>query len=123
MARDGITLDDLRAQFAHNMRVRDLVSDANRTIARLRAAQQRLRGGGAADKAKLDKLDDLASHLITPPVRYSKPELLTHITYLYSMTNLADQRPGRDAIARLQLLRRQLDARKAELDTIVGPSM
>lgn len=123
VARDGITLDDLRAQFAHNMRVRDLVSDANRTIARLRAAQQRLRGGGAADKAKLDKLDDLASHLITPPVRYSKPELLTHITYLYSMTNLADQRPGRDAIARLQLLRRQLDARKAELDTIVGPSM
>ena len=82
-----------------------------------------MKSGGAADKAKLARLDELGSHLVTPPVRYSKPELLTHITYLYSMTNLADQRPGRDAIARLLLLRKQLDARKAELDTIVGPSM
>jgi hypothetical protein len=121
--RDGITLEDLRAQFAHNMRVRDLVSDANKTVARLRAAQQRLRGSTGADAERLTKLNELASHLITPGIRYSKPELITHITYLYSMTNGADQKPGRDAIDRFQVLRKELDERKKELDKILGPAM
>jgi photosystem II stability/assembly factor-like uncharacterized protein len=121
--RDGITLEDLRAQFEHNMKVRDLVSDANRTVARLRAAQLRLRGASGADADKLTKLNELASHLVTPGVRYSKPELLTHITYLYSMTNSADQKPGRDAIERLQVLRKELDERKKALDRILGPAM
>ena len=121
--RDGVTLEDLRAQFAHNIRVRDLVTDANKTVARLRAAQQKLRGATGAEAARLAKLNELASHLVTPGVRYSKPELLTHITYLYSMTNSADQKPGRDAVERLQVLRKELDERKKELDRILGPAM
>ena len=121
--RDGVTLEDLRAQFAHNMRVRDLVTDANKTVARLRAAQQKLRGATGAEAVRLAKLNELASQLITPGVRYSKPELLTHITYLYSMTNSADQKPGRDAVERLQVLRKELDERKKELDRILGPAM
>jgi hypothetical protein len=121
--RDGITLEDLRAQFLHNMQVRDLVSDANKTVARLRAAQQRLRGATGADAEKLAKLNELASHLITPTIRYSKPELLTHITYLYSMTSGADQKVGNDAVERLQVLRKQLDDRKKELEKILGPAM
>lgn len=121
--RDGITLEDLKAQFAHNMKVRDLVSDANKTVARLRAAQQRLRGATGAEADRLAKLNELASRLMTPGIRYSKPELLTHITYLYSMTNSADQKPGKDAIDRLQLLRKELDDRKKELDKILGPAM
>ncbi|HVT37516.1 MAG TPA: hypothetical protein VHE78_00600 [Gemmatimonadaceae bacterium] len=121
--RDGITLEDLRAQFEHNMKMRDLVSDANRTVARVRAAQQRLRGASGADADRLAKLNELASHLITPGIRYSKPELLTHITYLYSMTNGADQKPGRDAIERMHVLRKELDERKKALDRILGPAM
>ena len=121
--RDGVTLEDLRAQFAHNMRVRDLVSDVNKTVARVRTAQQRLRGAGGGDAEKLAKLNELASHLITPTVRYSKPELQTHITYLYSMTNTADQKIGKDAIERHAVLKTQLEARKKELDRILGPAM
>ena len=49
----------------------------------------------------LAQINALASKLITPPVRYSKPELLTHITYLYSMTTQADQRVPKDAVDRL----------------------
>ena len=121
--RDGITLEDLREQFAHNIRVRDLVSDANKTVARLRSAQQRLRSATGADADKLAKLNELASHLVTPLIRYSKPELMTHITYLYSMTNGADQKPGKDAVERLQVLRKELEERKKELDRILGPAM
>ena len=121
--RDGITLEDLRAQFAHNMKVRDLVTDANKTVARLRAAQQKLRGATGSEAERLAKLNELASRLMTPGVRYSKPELLTHITYLYSMTNSADQKPGKDAIDRLLVLRKELDDRKKELEKILGPAM
>lgn len=68
----------------------------------------------------LAKLNDLASHLITPPVRYSKPELQTYITYLYSMTTSTDQKVGRDAFERYVTLRNELDSRIAELNKILG---
>jgi photosystem II stability/assembly factor-like uncharacterized protein len=112
---DGVTTADLREQFEHNMRVRDLVSDVNRTVARLRAAQTKLRGTPEGAK-----LDELAKHLITPVIRYSKPELQTHITYLYGMTNSADQKIGRDAVERYAELRKELDGRIAELNAILG---
>ncbi len=121
--RDGITLADLQEQFNHNMNVRDLVSDANRTVARLRAAQQKLKGATGAQAEELAKLNAFADELITSPVRYAEPKLLTHITYLYSMTNGADQRPGKDAIDRLKVLRKSLDDKKKELDKILGPAM
>jgi hypothetical protein len=62
----------------------------------------------------------LASHLITPSIRYSQPELQTHITYLYSLTTATDQKIGKDAVERYGVLRKELDGRIAELNKIVG---
>jgi photosystem II stability/assembly factor-like uncharacterized protein len=123
VVRDGVSAADLRALFTHNMKVRDLVSDVNRTVARVRAAQARLRNatGAAADTAA--RINELAAKLITPPVRYSKPELQTHITYLYSMTGQADQRVPKDAADRYVELRRQLDAIQLQLAKLLGPAM
>jgi photosystem II stability/assembly factor-like uncharacterized protein len=121
IVRDGVTTADLREQFEHNLRVRDLVSDVNRTVARLRAAQAKWRGAtGAEADTILPRLNELASHLITPAIRYSKPELQTHITYLYTLTTATDQKIGRDAIDRYAELRKELDARIAELNRILG---
>jgi photosystem II stability/assembly factor-like uncharacterized protein len=121
IAAAGITTADLREQFEHNIRVRDLVTEVNQLVARVRTAEQSLRG--KPDEApQLDKVQTLASHLITPSIRYSKPELQTHITYLYQMTNSADQKIGRDAEERYQILRKELDQRRAELDQILGPA-
>ena len=108
VTRSGVTTADLREQFEHNLLVRDLVSDANRAAARVRAA-------------KRPELAELASHLITPAVRYSKPELQTHITYLYSLTTGADQKIGRDAVERYRELRKELDEGIAELNKVLGP--
>ncbi len=116
----GVTTADLRGQFEHNLKVRDLVSEINQLVARIRAAEQSLRGK-PDQAAKLDQLQTLASHLITPSIRYSQPELQTHVTYLYQMTNSADERIGNDATQRYQELRKELDQRKAELDKIIGP--
>ncbi|HEV2445049.1 MAG TPA: hypothetical protein VGS58_03975 [Candidatus Sulfopaludibacter sp.] len=118
IARDGVTTADLQEQFDHNLRVRELVSDANKLGARVRAAQSRLRG--QSDSARLAKVNELASHLFTPTIRYSQPELLTHITYLYSLTTATDQKIGRDAMERYRVLRQELDKRIAEADQILG---
>ena len=111
VTKAGVSTADLREQFEHNMKVRELVSDVNKAVARVRTAQ---RSGGAGG----EKMSEIGSHLITPTIRYSKPELQTHITYLYGMTNLTDQKIGRDAIERYKVLRRDLDRYVAELDRI-----
>jgi photosystem II stability/assembly factor-like uncharacterized protein len=120
---DGVSQAVLVSQFAHNIRVRDLVSEANKTIARLRDAQNKLKGATGADAAKLAQLNALAAKLVTPPIRYSKPELLSHITYLYQMTNMADQPVGRDAVERYQVVAKDLGAIVKELNRILGPIM
>jgi len=86
----------------------------NRTLARLRTAR------ASATGEKLASLNDLAADLITPPIRYSKPELQAHIAYLYTLTNATDQKIGRDAIERYKVLRKALDERIAQLNRILG---
>jgi hypothetical protein len=119
-ARDGMTLADLREQFQYNIRVRDLVSDVNRAVARLREARTRLRDASGPSADTLQRVRALEAKLVTPPVRYSKPELQAHITYLYGMTNGADQKIGRDAKDRYAVLRRDLEAVVAEINLLLG---
>ncbi|MCX6631561.1 MAG: hypothetical protein NTW28_28445 [Candidatus Solibacter sp.] len=114
----GVTTENLREQFDHNMKVRDLVSDVNRTVSRIRAGLAAM-AGKPDSAATLASLKDLAASLITPTVRYSKPELQTHITYLYSETNSTDQKIGRDAVERYNALRKELDQRIAQLNNIL----
>jgi photosystem II stability/assembly factor-like uncharacterized protein len=113
---DGVTTADLQEQFDHNIKVRELVSEVNKSVARVRVARTKLTG----DADKLAKLNEVASHLITPAIRYSKPELQTHITYLYGMTNNTDQKIGQDAVERYQTLKKELDERNEQLQAILG---
>jgi photosystem II stability/assembly factor-like uncharacterized protein len=112
IARDSVTMADLQEQFDHNLRVRDLVSDSNKLVARVRAALAKPETAG--------KVKDLAAKLLTPPIRYSQPGLQTHITYLYSVTTATDQKIGRDTIERYRVLRQELDKCVAEADQILG---
>jgi hypothetical protein len=106
--KDGITPGVLAAQLAHNLRVRDLVSDANGAAEELRALRRRATSddSSAATPAAIVALE---RELLTPPIRYSRPGLLSHITYLYSMTLGADQPVERDAAQRYTELRARLD--------------
>jgi photosystem II stability/assembly factor-like uncharacterized protein len=111
---DGVTTANLQEQFDQNIKVRDLVSEVNKSVSRIRVARTKLTGD------KLAKLNEVASHMITPAIRYSKPELQTHITYLFQMTNSTDQKVGRDAFERYTVLKKELAARNAELKLILG---
>ena len=119
-AKDGVTLADLREQFQHNMRVRDMVSEVNQLVANVESARQRLKNASGPAADTLRRLDALRAKLVTPAVRYSKPELQAHIQYLYSLTTQADQKIGRDAIDRLKVLRTELDQRQAEAKELLG---
>jgi hypothetical protein len=112
IAADGVTAADLKEQFDHNMRMRELTAAVGQLLARVRAG---LNGANGA------KLRPIYEQLVNTPegVRYNKPGLQTHITYLARMTTGVDQKIGRDAIARYQELKKQLDALKAEVDRLL----
>ncbi len=114
VAADGVTQADLQEQFEHNLRMRELVNSVNQLIARVREAQNK--SGANANRLKV-----IAGKLLTEPVRYGKPGLQAHITYLASMTANTDQKIGRDAIERYDVLKKEFDAIRAEVDQLLGP--
>ncbi len=120
VAADGVTLADLQEQFEHNMRMREMVTGVNQLVTRVREAQNKLRN---APGAEATRVNDLASKLLTEPVRYGRPGLQAHITYLAGMTTNVDQKIGRDAIERYHVLKKELDALQAEVDRVLGPSV
>ena len=105
VVRDGVTADVLKDQLAFNIKARDLVSDVNRAVNSLATTKQD--AGASGDVRR--RITDLEKVLLTPPARYSKPGLQSHIQYLYSETLGADQKVGRDAIDRYRVLRAELD--------------
>jgi len=117
VAADGVTQADLQEQFEHNMRMREMVSSVNQLVTRVREARNR--SGITTDTA--DRLAVIAAKLLTEPVRYGKPGLQAHITYLAGMTANVDQKIGRDAIERYEVLKKELDAIRNEVDQLIGP--
>lgn len=123
LAAEGYTPADLQEQFAHNVRMREMVAEVNALITRARQAETRLTGAGAAAADSLAKVRTvLHGQLLTQPVRYGKPGLQAHIQYLSGMTTRVDQKVGRDALERADVLRRELDEAKAALDRAIGPA-
>ncbi|MGQ0760726.1 MAG: hypothetical protein ACT4OT_01725 [Acidobacteriota bacterium] len=119
IAADGVTVADLQEQYEHNMRMRALVNDMNRLVARVREAQRNA-NTTAGNGESTARLNALAAKLLTEPVRYGKPGLQAHITYLAGMTANVDQKIGRDAIERYAVLKKEFDAVKAEADQLLG---
>ncbi len=112
VAADGVTVSDLQEQFEHNVRMRELVSGVNQLVTKVREA---------IGKSPNDpRLIALTGKLLPEPVRYGKPGLQAHITYLAGMTSNVDQKIGRDAVERYQVLKKELDNLRAEADRILG---
>jgi hypothetical protein len=119
VAEDGVTVADLQEQFEHNMRMRELVTSVNQLVTRVREGQTKLKSN-ASDSERLSALSVIAGKLMTEPVRYGKPGLQAHITYLASMTANVDQKVGRDAFERYAVLKKELDELRAEADRLLG---
>jgi len=101
--------------------MRELVTTVTQLVARVREAQNKFKGM-TADAGRLNNINAVASKLLSEPVRYGKPGLQAHITYLASMTANVDQKIGRDAIDRYAVLKKELEDLKAEVDRVLGPA-
>jgi hypothetical protein len=120
LAADNITAADLREQYEHNVRMRDMVAEVGKIATTVRQARTRLRNGGNTDS--LTKVEALATTLFGADegVRYGRPGLQMQITYLAGMTARVDQRIGHDAVERYQTLRKDLDALEARVTQVLG---
>ena len=113
LAADGVTPAVLSEQLTHNVRVRDLVTEVNRLAASVNTDLKALAADSSASgMARRRELETLRAKLVTPSIRYSKPELQAHIQYLYSLSMDADQQVSRDAKDRYKELRAALDRLK-----------
>jgi len=110
----GVTVADLREQYEHNKRMNAMVAEVDALIERVRAAQD------SDDNNLQRRIAPIAEKLITAPIRYSSPGLRDHITYLQGMTARVDMKIGRDAIARHEVLRAELDEITREANDILG---
>ena len=79
-------------------------------------------GAPPEDETVASRVNAIAAKLLTEPVRYGKPGLQAHITYLAGMSANVDQKIGRDAIERYEVLRKELDTIRAEVDRVLGPA-
>jgi photosystem II stability/assembly factor-like uncharacterized protein len=113
---EGVTPADLVELYNHNLAMRTLTADVTATLARVRT------GLAGADATKKPQIQALLDQLIATPegVRYNKPGLQDHVSYLAGMTR-GDQKVGRDALERYAQLKKQLDDIKLALDKILGP--
>ena len=121
IAAGGVTVADLQEQFAHNMRLRELSAAVAQTLTRVRTARTQLANATGADVDRKNRIEAIYEQMVAIPegVRYAKPGLPQHVSYLAGMTTGVDQKVGRDAIERYAVLKKQHDDIKAELDRIL----
>ena len=119
LVANHITAADLAAQYAHNVKMHDMVSEATRVATRIRTART------SAEKSNAANLKDVRDLGVTmfgvgEGIRYGQPGLQTQITYLAGESTRADQRVGQDAIDRAAELRKELSALEARVNRVLG---
>ncbi len=116
VTEDGITQADLVAQESLSLQVRDTMSLANGLVQRIRKARESVE----VSQKKKGGLNAVYAKLVTATGPYPQPMLVDQISYLSSMLDRADQKPGRDAYVRFDELNRELSLHVSEVNKILG---
>jgi hypothetical protein len=118
LAEEGLTAADIQGQFDHNVKMRELSAQVTQVLTRVRTARQ----AAASDPKLSAALTAIYERLVATPegVRYNKPGLQQHVSYLAGMTTGVDQKVGKDALDRYAALKKELDGIAAELDKLIG---
>jgi hypothetical protein len=110
VAADGVTQAHLQEQLDFNLKLIATMNDARQLANALAAAAKEK---GSSDDAK--PLREAHARFVTAGGAYPQPMLIDQLANIYRMTNAADQRIGRDAIARYDDLLKEFAALKAEV--------
>ena len=116
IAAEGVTAADLKEEYEHNLRIRELETAVGELLSRVRNGMSTAQGDKAA------KLRAIYEQIVNTPegIRYDKPGLQEHVRYLGGMTANVDEKVGRDAIERYQELKKQYEELKAQADALLG---
>jgi len=119
VAASGVTTADLVEQYQHALAVRAFTQQVTQLTTRVRTARDAAKSGPADKLAAIEKI---YAQLTTWPegVRYSRPGLQAHASYLAGLGTRTDQKVGRDAIERLAVLKHDYERLKAETDKLIG---
>ena len=122
---DGVSIKDLQEQYDLAVQVRDLLSQARLFSETISSEMKNLmdktgRKGKltGSDKKDYEILMELNRKMVNDTVPYPQGMLLEQVSYLYSMLNTADQKPGGDAFMRYRELTGILSALKDEYKKI-----
>ncbi|MEW5982737.1 MAG: hypothetical protein AB1806_10245 [Acidobacteriota bacterium] len=119
VAASGVTEADLVEQYTRILDLRAFSQQVGQLVSRVRAAREAAKAGPAD---KLAAIEQLYSQLVTWPegVRYARPGLQAHTSYLAGLGTRVDQKVGRDAFERLAVLKTDYARLKAEADKLIG---
>ena len=130
--RDGVTQADLEEQVAFQLKVRDAISDARRLQQQVDEAMKKA-GVGAVTGAVpgttpmtttfAHPLQGLWARLGDQSGIYPQPMLISQLNNISRMVSQADQKIGKDAIARFNDLVKDLQAAQAEFQKLGGATM
>jgi len=122
----GITEEDLISQEQLALTIRDLLTESRKMANFIKDRRDVLADKIKAGKAnKRERSENLAlagieSELVTAEGRYMTPMIIDQISYLYSMLDRADQKPGRDAYERYNELHKKVESLKSENSKILS---
>lgn len=119
VAASGVTEADLVEQYGHILDLRAFSQQVGQLVSRVRSAREAAKAGPAD---KLAAIEQLYSQLVAWPegIRYNRPGLQQHTSYLAGLGTRVDQKVGRDAIERLAVLKKDYARLKAEADKLIG---
>ncbi len=112
----GVSQEDMQAQEALALQVRDLATQTNRMAdqvdkeyKKLKKEMEESEGADGKMKQRMSKLEELKKALITESGRYMRPVIVDQVRYLSSMIDRADQMPGKDAFDRYEELKKEVE--------------
>lgn len=111
--KEGITAADLEAQADLILKVQQLSQQTSALVADVRRMSR-----AQMSEERGAKLDAIRAKLINASVTYPQRMLQSQVSYLSSMLDRADQRPGKDAFDRYEQLKKEVAAIAAELEAL-----
>ena len=118
----GTTINDIKEQFAFELKMVALLTDARKLEHSLIKECEHLEEKNESDflsereSRRLTKIEVVLDALKTADIIYPQPMLTDQISYLYNMISNADQAPGKEAKDRYQELNKRFNSILASLN-------
>jgi len=117
VAENGVTTEDLESQYALGIEIIAAIQDTRNTIDRLNRAMAMVADGSDIQ----GQLKEIEAALVTDRTisSYPRPMLADQLSYLYSNSQRADQRPAEHMRVRLAQLVEELKHHETRLEQLL----